>query len=155
MASFSTARLVLGFSGADLANTIWMPDDAILVEIFTTTFDRTFYGSDAPADGRWVDATQPNDFSAYMSRLGRLYVQAHATVPVPIAGFRASSSVGRFCNQHSGYYYSTKCVHEVRSELLLQGLIRARALLLAHAELAPSSRRAAHNRTAAAQPRAV
>ena len=148
MAAFSAARLVLGFSGAGLANSIWMADDAVLVELLTTSFDRTAYGLDAPADAHRVDATQPNDFSAYMARLGRLYVQVHATNPVPWT-FHANPFFGRFCKQHSGYYYSSRCVHEVRTELLLQGLIRARALLLANAALpaSPWRWRATHNRT--------
>jgi len=55
VAAFAAARLVVGFSGADLTNAIFMQDDALLIELFTVDFYTTHYAWSTPADAAAID----------------------------------------------------------------------------------------------------
>lgn len=128
VAAFSAAKLVIGFSGADLTNAIFMQDDALLLELFTINFYATAYSRAVPLDTIAVDSTDMNDFSSYLSRLNRLYLQGHVT----IARSADASDPDRACDSHARYYYDPKCVHLVQLVRLREMLFRARAMLAMH-----------------------
>jgi hypothetical protein len=62
------AKVVVGFSGADLANSFFMRYDAVLVELFTENFLNTSFITESTLTKHLVDTTTMNDFSSYMSR---------------------------------------------------------------------------------------
>jgi len=125
VAAFAAARLVVGFSGADLTNAIFMQDDALLIELFTVDFYTTHYAWSTPADAAAIDATDMNDFSSYLSRMHRLYLQGFVTVPQSLKGGDTDAA----CRTHGSYYYGVHCVHIVDLDRMQPVLFRARALL--------------------------
>ena len=143
--AFAEAKVILSISGSDLTNAIWARYDSVAVEMFPTNFLNT---TNAFAIGRTpdlesiMDRGATNDFAIYLGRMGQMYLQAYATIPVTTgAKFFAGWSEGKRvyrppmtreeCLTHKAYYYGSgsACVHMLQLDRLWTALVRARVLM--------------------------